>query len=136
MSEPISRCPFQKFDLSNSLGAQPHALSHLLSREFVAPTGFVRVRQVGEGHRARGEMTDSLEDLSARRGNKAVADASDIHQIFSLIIADDQRIESVWPRNVSANHQLLSTVRPAFDPSTASFPCFVQAVFAFRYDAL
>src|SRR6266436_3122506 len=129
MSEPISRCPFQKFDLSNSLGAQPHALSHLLSREFVAPTGFVRVRQVGEGHRGRGEMTDSLEDLSARRGNKAVADASDVHQIFPLVIANDERVESVWPRNVSADDQLLTTVRPALDRSTSSFSCFVHTVF-------
>src|SRR5258708_21311088 len=106
MPEPISCRPLQEFNLCNGFGPQPHAFLHLLSGEFIAPTRLVRVRQVSEGHDGRHKMTDFLENLTPRRGNEAIANASDIDQIVAAIIADDQRIKSVLPRNVPADHKL------------------------------
>jgi len=61
-------------------------------------------------------MTDFLEDLTARRRDKAVANASRINQILAAKIAHDQRIESVWPRDVASDHQLLASIHPALHP--------------------
>jgi hypothetical protein len=38
MTKPIGSRPFQEFHLNNSLGTQPNAFLHLLSRQFIAPT--------------------------------------------------------------------------------------------------
>src|SRR5215469_15644685 len=131
MPEPVARRPFQEFDLSNGFRPQPNTFLHLFGRQLVAPTCFVGIRQVSEGHGRGNKMTDFLEDLSPRRRNEAVADTGDVHQILALVISDDERVKSVWPRNVSTDDQLLSAIRPAFDPCTGSFSCLVRAIFAF-----
>src|SRR5207302_10164129 len=90
LAEPIRCCPFQKLDLSNGLRTKPNTLSHFLGGEILAPSRSMLVRQVGERHYWRSEMTDSLEYLPPQSWNKAVADASDVHQILVLVIAHNE----------------------------------------------
>jgi len=65
MPQPISRRPLQKLNLSNSLGAQPNAFLHFVSRQIFTPTRWMLIRQIDERHRWGYEGTDFLEDLSA-----------------------------------------------------------------------
>src|SRR5690242_7026033 len=64
MPEPICLCPLQVFYLGDSLRAKPDAFLHFLGSQFVAPTRFVRVRQIDKGHCWGCEMADFLEDLT------------------------------------------------------------------------
>lgn len=130
MPEPISRRPLQEFDLRNGLGPQPNAFLHFLGGQFVAPPRFVRVGQIGEGHDGRDKMTNSLEDLTAGCRNETIANASNVHQIFSLVNTNDERVESVRTRNVSAYDELLAPIYAVLYPRGASFSSFIQAVLA------
>src|SRR5260370_16603045 len=95
----------------------------------------MRVRQVNKRHRGGNQVTYFLKHLTPRRGNEAVANASYINQIFAAIVANDERVKSVWPRQVPADHQLLPLIHAVFNPCARALSRLVEAVFTFPNDA-
>ena len=47
-------------------------------------------------------MTDFFKHLSPRCRNETIANAGDVYQIFAPVIAHNERVEPVWPWDVSA----------------------------------
>ena len=63
-----------------------------------------------------------LENVAARCPDKAFAKAGDIDQIIAAIIANDQRVQTVGPGNIAADHQFLPAINPVLHPRSKRFP--------------
>src|SRR5437660_219743 len=58
-----------------------------------------------------------------------------IDQISAAIVADDEGVKAVWPRDISADHKLLSLIHAVFNPCACALSRLIQAIFALPDDA-
>src|SRR5437763_17205677 len=116
MSESICLRPLQEFYLGDGPRAKPDTFLHFFGTQFVPPTRLVRVRQSGERHRGRDQMTNFLEDLTSHRRNKRIADTSNIDQVLAAIIADDERVDCVRARDIPTGADTLPELHVIFKP--------------------
>src|SRR5260370_42493291 len=121
MSQPISFGPFQEFDLSDRFWPQPNCLLHFLSVEFLPKSRSSRLRQIYEWTARRHEMFQFRKHLSPGGRDKPVPSSCDIHQVVAVIVADDQRVKAMWPREIAADNKLLSAIHAILDPGAATF---------------
>src|ERR1700687_5700802 len=77
-------------------------------------------------------MLQLRKHLSPGGRNKSVSCPCNVPQVVPLVIAHDDRIESVWSREVTAHHELLPSVDPIFDPRSGPASWLVQTVFSLR----
>ena len=76
-------------------------------------------------------MMDLFEHLTARSRNETITNASYVHQILALIIADDKRVESMRTRKIPTYDELLAAIYSILYPRAGSFSRFVPTVLAF-----
>src|SRR6266481_6333492 len=81
-------------------------------------------------------MSYLLEYLPPQRRNKAVANTGHIHQLFALVVAHDDGIESARSGDIAADNKLLRTIDSVLYPRSASLARLVQAVLALGDHAL
>src|SRR6266513_4793539 len=79
-------------------------------------------------------MLQFREHLSPGGRNKAVPSPCHVHQVLAFVISLYDRIESVWSREVTADHELLAFVDPILDPSPGAASWLVQTVLSLRDD--
>ena len=63
-------------------------------------------------------------------------DASYIGESSVAVIADNDGVNAVWTRSVTANHQFLSAIHAILNPRATSFSRLVRAVFPLSDNAL
>src|SRR5438445_1085966 len=80
-------------------------------------------------------MLQSRKHFSPASREKSVPSSRHIHQLVSLIVADDERVKTVRSRKVAADDELLPSIHAILDPSTASLSRLVQAVLSFPDDS-
>jgi hypothetical protein len=68
--------------------------------------------------------------LPSRGRHKSISNSRDVDQLLSLVISNDDGVETVSAREVSADHQFLSAIDPIFDPRATSLSGFVAAIFS------
>src|SRR5215472_17685924 len=68
------------------------------------------------------------EHVASRSWDKAVPNSRDVNQILSPVISDNDGVHSVCARNVSSDHEFLSTVQPILGPGPAALANLVSAV--------
>jgi len=77
-------------------------------------------------------MFQFREDLSPGSRHKPVPSSCHIHQLLSLKVAHDQRVEAVRAGKITADHELLSTIHAMLDPGAAA-QGFPRARFLVRW---
>ena len=97
--------PIRVLDLGDQLRFQPAAFGHLVGRETLAPSALVALGQVRKGAGLDFELVETLEDLRPKSRDKSVAHARNIDEVVALVIADDDRVEVLWRRDVAARSQ-------------------------------
>src|SRR5262249_22544596 len=80
-------------------------------------------------------MLYSRKHLSPRGRDEAVARSCHIHQLVSVIVADDQRIKAMRSGEIPADDKLLSAIHAILDPGAASFSRLVVAVLLLADDS-
>src|SRR5215472_5563705 len=93
------------------------------------------VWQIRKRHLLGNQATQLLESLPPLHWNKTVSNTSDIDQILSTVVADDQRIESVRSGHIAADHEFLTAIHSVFGPCASAFACLVSAILPFGHDA-
>jgi hypothetical protein len=116
MAQMIGGGPLQETKLRDSIWAQPNAVLHLCCREALAPTTGARFRQIYERTYIRLKRLQLRVDLTATRWHKTCADTGAKVKIPSSIKADQDSIEAVRPRRITADHKLLGEFDAHLDP--------------------
>src|SRR5712691_1197787 len=96
--------------------AQPNCFLHFLSVEFFTKSGPPRLRQVYKRATRRNEMLQFGKQLAPGGRNKSVTRSCHIHQVVSVVVADDQRVKTARSGEIAADYELLSTIHAILDP--------------------
>src|SRR5215472_11866238 len=80
-------------------------------------------------------MLQLRKHLSPRGRDKSVASSCHIHQLVSVIVADDQRVNAVRSWKIPADDKLLPAIHAIFDPGAASLARLVVAVLLLADDS-
>src|SRR6185369_5411415 len=67
--------------------------------------------------------------------HEAVPSSGDVDQVLPSVVANNDGVDPMRPRGVSADHKLLAEVETVFDPRPASFAGFVAAVAQLSHNA-
>jgi serine/threonine protein kinase len=108
--------PFDESYLCDELRRDPLHLVHLLGRDSPAPMRRRAAWKIDERAAIRVERLHILEDLAANVRCESGADLAGKAQVFALVAADEQRIDAVRPRPVSANDEFLLPIELQLDP--------------------
>jgi hypothetical protein len=101
----------------------------------LAPTSFLKLRQIGEGAGSTPDVLDHSKQLLANRRHETVPYPRRVNEALPLVISNQKGVEVLGARRIATDHEFLSAAGPHFDPCTAPLAGFVQAVAAFRDDA-
>src|SRR5438309_189374 len=104
MPEMIRFSPLQKLDLSHEFKPDPNTLLHIVSGQAFAPTRAMRLWQVDEWTFRDHQGSQLFDRLAPRGRNKSVPHSGDVNEIVSLVISNDDGVETMRPRNVAADH--------------------------------
>src|SRR5579863_62103 len=132
MPQAISFGPFEKFDNGHNFGADPNAFLHLFCVQNLAPSSASGLRQIHE--RTHVDDLQFLVNHSASRWYKSVANASDVNQILSAIVAHYDRIDSVWTRQETADDKFLAAIDSQLRPGARALSRLIHAVLTLRYN--
>src|ERR1700676_128291 len=135
MPQLIGVGPFEEFNLTNRLWPQPYRLLHLLRVECATPPWLSCFRQVGERALLRHQRPKLFKKSPPRCWHKSVPSPRYVHQLISLVVAHDQRVEAVRTRCEAANHELLAEINPVLDPGSATLSGFVHTVLPLSNDS-
>src|SRR5688572_4873271 len=127
--------PFRKSDLAEQFRTDPGTPRHLRARQRLPPAARARPRQIDE-RTTRGLQGDHPgPEFAQHFPVETGADFAGEDEIFSAIIADQQRAESLaasFRCSEPANHKLLFAQTFYFDPCSASAPRLVGGGTPFR----
>src|SRR5688572_1021880 len=129
----IIRRPFGEFKFPNQHGFEPPAFLHLLGSQSLAPASASRFRQIDKGTVRSLESSKPFGQLHPRKRREAVASPGHVNQIVSLVITEDQSVESAHPNRVPTDDELLSLINAHLSPGTRSLARFVETTAAFRH---
>src|ERR1700683_675889 len=135
MPQSIRTGPFEKFNLSHRFWSQPNCFLHLFRTKRFAPSWSSGLWQIHERAGWRHEMPWFREHLPSRSRNKSVPSPRYVHQLIPFVVADDQRINAVRPREISADYELPAEINAMFYPDAAASARLVDAVSSLADDA-
>ncbi len=92
------------------------------------------LRQVDEWALRNHQESQLFKHLPSRGRHEAVPYSRHVDQVTVFVISNDDGVETVSTRDVSADHKLLTEVDSVFDPRTASLSGLVQTVLSFSDD--
>src|SRR5687768_18088212 len=106
---PFGR-PLDEPDLRDDLRLQPAHFLHLLRRDAAAPMRRLAVRQIDEGTPLGVERRECREHLAPYIWCEASAHLPRKPKLCSVEIADEQRVDAMRTRTISADDELLLLV--------------------------
>src|SRR6516164_5084919 len=86
------------------------------------------LRKIGERTFWGEQGLEPSEYLPSGSRHKAVPNSGHVEEIFSLVIPNNDSVDSVRARNVSSDDKFLSTVQPILGPRPAALANLVSAV--------
>src|SRR5580765_4916971 len=86
------------------------------------------LRQVDEWAFRNHQESQLFEHLPSRGRNKSVSHSGNVNEIVSTVISDDDGIETVSAREVSADHQFLSAIHAILYPGATALSGLIYAV--------
>ena len=92
------------------------------------------LRQVDEWAFRNYQESQPFKHLPSRGRHKAVPHSCNVDQVVVFVISNDDGIETVSTRDVSADYKLLTKVDPVFDPGAAPLSGLVQTIFSLADD--
>src|SRR5262249_17516153 len=112
----ICLCPVDVFDGADELWPKPTALLHVFGGQTFSPSSFPGFGQVLEGTSFTDQGTESTEQATSRSRNKPGAHSGSVHQVFALVVANQNGIKVVGGRYVTTDDKLLAAVDPHLEP--------------------
>src|SRR4029453_8725006 len=131
---PVPR-PFGEGDFRDQYRLHPFEDFHVLNCDPFAPVSGPRARQIGEGALADAQRPQQLEQCRALWWCEARADARGEAQLLVLIVADDDGLEVVVFRLISADDEFLAQLHFELLPDAAALARLVSRVAALRDNA-
>lgn len=68
--------------------------------------------------------------------NESVPSSGHIHEPIAVVVADDQRVDSMGAGKIATDDKLLTEIHSMFDPCTAALAGFVCAVLSLANNSL
>src|SRR4029077_10672562 len=93
------------------------------------------LRQINEWAFIRDQRLQLFVNTPPRGRDKTVSRSSDIDQIFTAIVANNDRIETACPWRKPTHYELLPSIDAKLGPGACALSRLVHAVLALRYDA-
>jgi hypothetical protein len=108
--------PFDKRDLADQFRRDPVAFLHLFRSQRLAPSRGPFLGQVFERAVDNSQLLESREDFVPNSPHETILHLRDKDELFVFVKAHKQRIEPVGTGNVTANDELLLSIRSLLDP--------------------
>src|SRR6185503_6613633 len=126
VAQVVAFGPIRKLDLSYQLWSQPLNLRHDCCRDRFAASCARRFGKICEWTFYGLELWKVLRNLASQRRCEPIPDLRDEDEVFAFVVADEQVIETIWTRLVTADDKLLTFVRLVLDPSATPLAGFVS----------
>src|ERR1700724_2427858 len=110
MPHPVSFGPLQEFYNRYQFWTDPKTFLHLLSVKNLSPPGASSLRQIHKRAFVRDEGLQLLVNTPPCGRHKTVSRSSDIDQVFTAIVANNDRIETVYPWRKPTDYELLTLI--------------------------
>jgi hypothetical protein len=88
MADMVRICPFQEVESGNKFGPHPNAIAHLPYRQSLSPTATLSLWKIHERTDRCNKRFEPRENVTARGGNEASANARNVQQLLTFIEAD------------------------------------------------
>src|SRR5580704_1111089 len=136
MPQPIRVGPFEKFDLSYGFRLQPNCFLHFFRIEFFAKAWPPSLGQIYEWAGRSDQVLQFRENLPSRSRDEPIPCSCHVSELVPVVVADDQGINTMRARKISADDKFLTEIHAMLDPRATSLPWLVDAVPPFSNDAL
>src|SRR3984893_6178892 len=137
MPQAALRDPFHEPDLRNEFRPGPAELRHLFCSDTSAPAGRLSVRKIDERTFSDLERLELAPQFSADMRDHAGADLAGKAEVSAVVVADQQRIDSLGAiGSKAADYKFLLVLELQFQPVGRALPWLVCRVLALRNHAL
>jgi hypothetical protein len=110
MAKVVIERPLKELDRRDELRLEPATAPNVFGSQPLSPSTLSRFGKIPKRTFGNRQTLESGEHRPTRWWRKAVPNSARIHQIATLVISDEDRIKGCRARDVSTDHQFLTSV--------------------------